>query len=336
MLKKIFFLFLSLIPNYPSALLSTPFLDFTRAEKKKLEQAFYRAVEKGEENDARKCFSCIDRACLYTIFRTGKTLLHKAGSYAVAAFLLEQGISVNEQDEHGDTALHNAPRREIAQLLLARNANSYARNQKGHVPLHTAALADRSDVLEELLHTNDIDYKNIQDDEGKTALALAAASGFVQAAHLLLQDDANCNLTDASGKIPLHWAALAHAPKVIDLLLASGAAINALDRTGNTPIWYGKKHKETIHILAAHKANLSFIYEGMTLLHWAVKHEAPLFYRQPDVLPPLTCLLLDYGADREAIDSKERTPYQLAEDLGQNGAIKDVLVNYQPIPVPAL
>ncbi|CAI5506880.1 unnamed protein product, partial [Closterium sp. Naga37s-1] len=69
----------------------------------------------------------------------------------------------------------------------------------------------------------------LADDEGRTALHMAAANGHTEIARLLIQRGAPVNAVNRQGNTPLHWAAVNGRDSMVHLLIAAGASPSALN-----------------------------------------------------------------------------------------------------------
>lgn len=74
-------------------------------------------------------------------------------------------------------------------------------------------------------------------DEGRTALHLAALKGDAGEVRRLLSGGANPNLQCDQGWTPLHCATQLNSAECVSLLLAHGATLDLRDRFGNTALW---------------------------------------------------------------------------------------------------
>ena len=98
-------------------------------------------------------------------------------------------------------------------------------------------LEDRA-RLEDVLHT-DPSVINVGDEEGLTALHLAALSGNVAALELFLSSQAaDVDQTDQSGHSALHWAAVCHRIDCVRLLCQHGAQADLRDHEGAGALHY--------------------------------------------------------------------------------------------------
>ena len=183
-----------------------------------------------------------------------------AGPFVVR-LLLDAGARAAAADGAGATALHACARacsgrrsRTTARALLDAGGAPAARTHRGRTPLHALAAAhptnggasegaERCRFARLLLRRGaEVDDA---DEEGRTALHLAARSGQHIVAHALLEAGASPLLRSAAGDIPLHLAAAgltktygcAAAVRLLlrvdaDTISGSGARVDALSRPG--------------------------------------------------------------------------------------------------------
>ncbi|KAB7496364.1 Leucine-rich repeat serine/threonine-protein kinase 1 [Armadillidium nasatum] len=105
--------------------------------------------------------------------------------------------------------------------------------------LHQAALWDNAELLEDLLHGDQITHINCQDAWGRTPLHAAATTNDSKCLRILLQAGADPNIKSGSrvdGRTCLHVAAEHGAVNNISLLLAHGADLLAQDDHGLTAL----------------------------------------------------------------------------------------------------
>jgi ankyrin repeat protein len=155
----------------------------------------------------------------------GMTALHyaaRAGQYEVADLLLRHGADVNACDRKGRTALIEAchagpwkpkPAEEIIQLLL---------NHDARIDLFVAAAMGRTDLIQDLLGQPGTQIDDLNDD-GETALYLAAQNNRLAAAELLVERGADLSLCDAVGTAALHRTSQQCSDELIQFLIDHGA-----------------------------------------------------------------------------------------------------------------
>uniref|UniRef100_T1IVR9 SOCS box domain-containing protein n=1 Tax=Strigamia maritima TaxID=126957 RepID=T1IVR9_STRMM len=107
------------------------------------------------------------------------------------------------------------------------------------IKLHQAAVNGNIVILQELLKDEE-NVKNIDMRSppfGTTPLRLAATSGEVECAKLLLDNGADVNATDFKAQTPLFLAIKNNQIECADLLLQYGANPNGDDRNSTTPLY---------------------------------------------------------------------------------------------------
>lgn len=96
-----------------------------------------------------------------------------------------------------------------------------------------AASRNDSDRVLELLQLGV--NPNACDDNGRTALHLASASGYNNIVKILLSHKADCNVVDKLGNTPLHLAVCTTSTATINLLLSAGCSAFQQGHNGCTP-----------------------------------------------------------------------------------------------------
>jgi ankyrin repeat protein/beta-lactamase regulating signal transducer with metallopeptidase domain len=226
------------------------------------------------------------------------------GDLAKVKSFIEQGISVNTQDEYWP-ALHAAAasgQREVAEFLINNGAsvNAQAVGQYGETPLHSAARGGSREVTELLMSKGaTIDAS---DNYGMTALYRAALTGDADIVKLLIDHGADVNAQDTYGRRPLELAAWADSDEVIKLLIDKGAVVSKDDMPLAWACMNG--HKDLAELLIKKGANvnskswgnavsLETILSGFMDLQQ--KADRPRFLA-------ILALLFDNGADPNAKD----------------------------------
>ena len=192
----------------------------------------------------------------------------------------------------------------VRELLAEDPGQLNARAEDGSTPLHAAAYGGHAELVELLLARGaSVDATTVN---GSTPLHGAAYGGHVDCARRLMDAGADPMTPNSSGYTPFHGAAAGGSVEAVKLFLDSGVDINAQKHGGATAL-----------IIAA----LGDHYE---LTEWLLKRGADTeirdnYGRTPLLLVarergnvPMARLLLDNGAEIDALDRGHDTPLMLA------------------------
>ena len=187
-----------------------------------------------------------------------------------ASLLLENGATVNCQGASGDTALHAAAAAsdlKLVWLLMGAGWDPATRNRHGATCLHLAGNARTTAYF--AARARDIDAR---DDEGRTALMLAAAHGDQEKAKALLGHGASAKHADLNGDTALHAARTA---EVAQVLLNAGADIETCASDGATSLirYCQRSHPSPlIHtVLQAGASAATTDHRGHAALHYLIR-----------------------------------------------------------------
>ena len=223
----------------------------------------------------------------------GRTVLHMAvekGKVKTAAFLLNEGINPNSQDDYNNSPLHDAiwfiddedKQKEILDLLISSGADIHLRGHGGKTALHVAATKARSKIVLYLLDKGI--SPNSQDD--RIYSPLHSAIWFVddedkqqEIINLLISKGADIHLRGHRGRSALHMAVSKARIKTARFLLDEGISPNCQDDRNNSPlhdaIWFIESEDQQIEIvdyLISKEADMSMKGPGgRTVLHMAVE-----------------------------------------------------------------
>lgn len=163
------------------------------------------------------------------------------GHLDVAKLLIGNGADLNAQDQWNETPLHKACRNEqadLVELLLKKGAKTNIFDDVGMPPLYYTARFGRIAALKVLLGKSkpeegkpdgdkpdgdkpNIDYV-VRDDNGWTALHVAAYYGHVEVVAILHEAQADLDLRDDKGSTPLLLATRREHLEVMRELLCDG------------------------------------------------------------------------------------------------------------------
>lgn len=132
-------------------------------------------------------------------------------------------------------------------LKLLTDADSSAKDQNGRTALLLAAQRGHITVVESLL-LEGVDI-NAQDQAGRTSLSLAVEQGLEDMVTALLKNRAEVNAHDIVGLTPLAYAAKSGHKFIVEQLLGSNADIDLQDDWRRTAGYYGLDHAPVTTLL---------------------------------------------------------------------------------------
>jgi ankyrin repeat protein/L-ascorbate metabolism protein UlaG (beta-lactamase superfamily) len=149
-----------------------------------------------------------------------------------ARILLEAGADPDYLARHENTALYFGAREgtaELVNLLIQHGANVNHTNDYGETPLTVASGVGNTGAVNALLEAGAKPDLGT-DQEGRTALQLAAIGGYVDATQSLLKHGARANTATPSGETPLQLARYYGHDEVAALLARKGDGGNTAQR----------------------------------------------------------------------------------------------------------
>ncbi|KZZ90271.1 Ankyrin repeat-containing domain protein [Moelleriella libera RCEF 2490] len=207
----------------------------------------FLAAQQGHENIMQQLLK--NGADVELKDRLGWTPLSVAASQGhgtIVDRLLEIGVDTEMKDSWGRTPFLLAAaygRQTVVLRMLKVGTNAESKNELGQTPL-----LQRGRIL-----------VDAQDNNGRTALALAAKNGHIAVAQLLIDGGAEVESRSAMGCTTLSYAALGGHEDVARLLLDSGRAkVNAKDDAGRTPLAWAARggHVAVARLLLARDAEV--------------------------------------------------------------------------------
>ena len=135
-------------------------------------------------------------------------------------------------------------------------------SKTGRTALMNAARAGNEGLVHTLLHKAQFfweedrkNYVNMEDNDGNTALLLAASRGQLRVVQKLIREGANINVANKNGYTPLMQAARNGHPQTVRALLEAGADMYATDKYGYSPLMKAayQGHANVIQVLLEHE-----------------------------------------------------------------------------------
>lgn len=156
-----------------------------------------------------------------TKLKNEKTALHVAvrnDHYKVVELLLNENADVNVRKDDDKTPLHLCRSKQIYKLLMRHGSDATLLFKNKNTLLHQAATHNRIEIAECFLedYSNDVDILN---EDGQTALHIAAKEGFEDMVKLLIDNKADINKEDKKSNTPLHYAVNKGYRKIVKILL---------------------------------------------------------------------------------------------------------------------
>ncbi|KAM4693834.1 kinase D-interacting substrate of 220 kDa isoform 2-T2 [Discoglossus pictus] len=201
--------------------------------------------------------------------------------------------------------------------LLEKCKDVDERNENGQTALMLAAEQGNLEIVQELLKKRA--NCNLEDVDNWTALISAAKEGHLEIVRELLNYNANVEHRDMGGWTALIWASYKGCTDVVDLLLSKGANpnITGLQYSVYPIIWAaGRGHCDIVKLLLQHgaKVNCSDKY-GTTPLIWAARKGHLESVKS----------LLQMGADVDQEGANSMTALIVAVKGGYTDTVKEIL-----------
>ncbi|PVD33506.1 hypothetical protein C0Q70_04762 [Pomacea canaliculata] len=244
----------------------------------------------------------------------GMAVLHRVATFdsedhvRLLHLLVRKGANINLQNTSGDTPLHIAVKHNnwmMMEALLSRQATTDVADNDHRSVLHILASYTDFECLSELdkilpfLLCNSSDL-NKKDEEGNTALHLAAVSGNITFIKKLLYHGARADCVNDQQKTVLHMIGMNSQTFSLQwetcymLIVKKGADVHKTDSDGNSAIHLAAKHNnwQLVDFLLKHVDDISQPdSDGFNILHRfametsnSYKH---LFFRLSDKLGDL-------------------------------------------------
>uniref|UniRef100_A0AAQ4QWK6 Ankyrin 1, erythrocytic b n=1 Tax=Gasterosteus aculeatus aculeatus TaxID=481459 RepID=A0AAQ4QWK6_GASAC len=247
----------------------------------------------------------------------GLHLASKEGHVKMVLELLHSGIELEATTKKGNTALHIAAlagQEKVVAELVNYGANVNAQSHKGFSPLYMAAQENHLEVVKFLLENGA--NQSLPTEDGFTPLAVALQQGHENVVALLINYG-----TKGKVRLPaLHIAARNDDTRTAAVLLQNDPNADVLSKVF-THYWFTPLH------IAAHYENMSVAQLLLNRGSQCKLH--PQASRRGNVM--MVRLLLDRGAQIDAVTKDELTPLHCAARNGHARIIEILLEHGAPI-----
>ena len=276
------------------------------------------SVEHGNLNIARQLIKMMEKTqCLAEAFpQWRQTELTQAlccaakyGRLDILDTIFRAGVDVNAKNADGVTPLQlavlNGQVHVAKELVHNRDASTTMTDVRGNSILMQAIRRNHSECVDLLLtKLTDIETPN---KVGDGPLHKAAAVENCEVIMTLLRNNINLEARNHLGETPLHVACTRRSLKMVQSLVDHGARTNNRDVDGKSPLHTAAKsgRAELVRYLLECDCDIEMRDErGMSPLHYAVltSHK-------------VVSILLDAGADVDAVNETGETPCDLAARL---------------------
>ncbi|XP_067685531.1 serine/threonine-protein phosphatase 6 regulatory ankyrin repeat subunit A-like [Haliotis asinina] len=220
-------------------------------------------------------------ADLSVVDEYGDNILHCAchgGSVEIANHILMQNIvDINSKGDEGMTPVLVAAsegEREVFDFLVTQGADLLVTDEDGQTILHHACHGGNMEIVNYIRIQNIVDI-NSKDDEGMTAVLVAASLGNREVLDFLVRQGADMLVADNDGQNILHLACKEGNVEIVKYILTKKLlGINTKGIRGMPPVlqsaYYGKR--EVFDVLVKQGADLSVVDKnGDSILHLACR-----------------------------------------------------------------
>lgn len=280
--------------------------------------ALYHAVknENKSKDDKILAWILVTNGCSST--RGVLELALANNDLSMAWLLCENGASHSSPDKEGKTPLHRvaqAGNLKAVQFLLSRNVPTRLRDKSGSIPLHYAVLGGWDDIVALLvMHergtSSQVRSLDVTDNEGRTALMIAAGLQRRYVLTTLLDSGASADITSDGGHIALHIAADQGFYEGVRLLLEAGSDPNLGDNMGFTSLHHAVKSDDANSV---DTVRLLVVRSGAYLEARDHDGRTPLMLAAQKGNKAIVQCLIDFGANYKAIDPRGFDVWEYAQ-----------------------
>ncbi len=259
----------------------------------------------------------------YPTFSNPVTCLMVAASRGhnnIVEYLLQHTMGATTTKRH-ETALHFAAHSghlDVVKTLLDHRFDVNAQNVDGDTPLSIAIrqIDQSAENVALYLIERGAEF-HWQDNNGSTALHLAAKHGYKRLVSKLLQLHANPHAEDKFGSSTLLYSVRNQSPDIANMLIAQNLNVNKANDHGTTPLMRAseKGHSKVVEALLKAGANAKLMSpQGSALMHAAMNGHAHIIEQ-----------LAQAGARVNEMDRTRNQPIHIAAALNHLKAVKTLV-----------
>ncbi|XP_014681470.1 PREDICTED: serine/threonine-protein phosphatase 6 regulatory ankyrin repeat subunit B-like isoform X2 [Priapulus caudatus] len=206
---------------------------------------------------------------------------------------------------------------DTVKMLLQSEYPAAERDKSGKTALHYCS-ENRNSRCAMLLLDTDPSLIDVQDEEGHSALHLAAICGSLKVLRCLLEYGADVQLSDGEGHTIMHWCAVCGQVKMIDLLIDCGAEASSADIHGAYPLHYAAQMCGSNDM--GNDPEL-----GLATLRTFLQREISTNCSDKDGSSDACEMLVNFGADTHATDKEGLAALHITCSLGHQDCAQVLL-----------
>lgn len=181
------------------------------------------------------------------------------GHSEIVNYLLENGAEYRERDIYGRNVLHYPSREghpKVVEILVKKGLDISQEDRGGVTPLRFAVERGHTEIIDVFIALKAID---VNGDQGRRSLHLAAANGHKNIVELLIAKGASIHTKDDESGTLLHNAAIGGLPELSQRLIKEGVKIDDRDNRGKTALHYAVRegHQDMVKLLIENEADLN-------------------------------------------------------------------------------
>ena len=246
----------------------------------------------------------------------------KNGNLDAVKNILSQDASLaNSPDENGNCPVSLAlsgANTELVRLLIQKGADVNLKNNYGFTPLHIAADKNQIEIGKILIEAG-ADLNAVSRYQ-TTPIFNAIEKGNIGFVELLIQKGADINFQSPIFGCPIHRAVYRDNTDILKLLIKNAANVEVVDPNGRTPLMLSGRCEEAEVLLNKNALINTVDQSGMNALHYAIRYGTDRSVKNNSFC--LTGLLLQKGADANAVTIDGETPVSLAVEQGYTEVLK--------------